>query len=464
MEYKRKNEGGFWISWGLIIALFILGLSPIAVILMLVKLFKKDRRELEEIPPLQTETRYTVDTRINRGQLNQQVLQGQPGAQGRAGTSSQTGGGPSARQPRQESRPAEAVRQITRSPAPKKSTIRALTIGGGILAVVGLMSIGDLMDVFTFSDLMFTISTLVGGGAMLAKGWQIDRDFKRYAKYLPMIGDRDAVSVDELARTTGVSAKQVERDLDDMVEKGYFGDGAYLNRELKYLFRSNGADRAWQEQQRQAQASTPAEAAEGYSGILRNIRRVNDEIADPVLSAKIDQLEDITARIFRAVEQDPVKAEKIDTFLNYYLPTTQKLLDSYAQFEAAGVEGENLSQAKARISSTMDMILQGFSRQLDQLYQADAMDVDTDIRVMESMFRRDTRTVSDDFHVGGAGKGSTASGGAPGSTSGGDSGRTVPGGASGKAASGGAAQSGRFGQSFEEDFGGVLAQRMPEEE
>ena len=149
-------------------------------------------------------------------------------------------------------------------------------------------------------------------------------------------------------------------------------------------------------------AQAPKEAEEGYSGILRSIRRANDAIADPVLSAKISRLEEITARIFRAVEEDPKKAGRIGTFLNYYLPTTQKLLDSYAEFEAAGVEGENLRQAKERIESTMDAIIRGFEHQLDELYKADAMDVDSDIRVMETMLRRDTATVEEDFGLGAA--------------------------------------------------------------
>ena len=426
MAYKQKDEGGFWTSWGLIAALFILGLQPIAVILMLVKLFKKDRREMEEIPSLQAETRYTVDTRINRPQQAQNVQQGK------------------SQQRKQESRPMEAVRQITKSPRPKNSTVRWLTIGGGILALLGFFQFDGGMN---FHELMTALAFLVGGGAMILKGVLMQKDGKRYAKYLPVIADREAVSVEELARIAGESVKQVERDLEDMLDKGFFGDGAYLNRELGYLFRSSGADQAWRETQSKARAETPKEANEGYAAILRNIRRANDDIADPVLSEKIDRLEDITRRIFRAVEEDPKKADKIDTFLNYYLPTTQKLLDSYAQFEAAGVEGENLSQAKARISDTMDMILKGFSRQLDQLYQADTMDVDADIRVMESMLRRDTSTVADDFY-------GTRTGGGNGKASGGTA-RT--GGA-------GAAQSGRFGQSFEEDFGGAAVQRMPEDQ
>ena len=75
-------------------------------------------------------------------------------------------------------------------------------------------------------------------------------------------------------------------------------------------------------------------------------------------------------------------------------------MDSYAEFEAAGVEGENLRQAKARIESTMDLIIKGFEHQLDKLYKADAMDVDSDIRVMETMLERDTASVEKDFGLG----------------------------------------------------------------
>ena len=80
-------------------------------------------------------------------------------------------------------------------------------------------------------------------------------------------------------------------------------------------------------------------------------------------------------------------------------PEAGSLLDSYAEFESAGVEGENLRQAKLRIESTMDKIIRGFERQLDELYKADAMDVDSDIRVMETMLRRDTASVEDDFGI-----------------------------------------------------------------
>jgi len=293
----------------------------------------------------------------------------------------------------------------------KKSTAWLLKIAGAALALFGVMITGAAIEDMLYMleevrwwlpELLQAMAFLIAGCAMLGSGVSMDKSLKRYAKYLSVMGDREAVPVEELARTLGYSEKRVQRDLQRMIDKGYFGGRAYLNVELGYLFRSSQADAAWKQKQAEAQRpSTPREAEEGYSGILRSIRRANDRIADPVISAKIDRLEEITAKIFRTVEADPKKQGKIDTFLNYYLPTTQKLLDSYAEFEAAGVEGENLRQAKERIESTMDAIVRGFEHQLDELYQADAMDVDSDIRVMEHMLRRDTATAEDDFGLGG---------------------------------------------------------------
>ena len=242
---------------------------------------------------------------------------------------------------------------------------------------------------------------------MVFSGFSMNRALKRYTRYLLVMGDREAVPVEEIARTLGYSERRVARDLEKMIDKGYFGGKAYVNMELGYLFRGSGVEAGWQRRQaetRQAEEETvrpPREAEEGYSGILRSIRRANDQIADPVLSAKVNRLEEITAKIFRAVEEDPRKADRIGTFLNYYLPTTQKLLNSYASFESAGIEGENLRQAKQRIETAMDAIVQGFEHQLDQLYQADVMDIDSDIRVMEHMLRRDTGSAAQDFGLDG---------------------------------------------------------------
>ncbi|CDC67962.1 MULTISPECIES: 5-bromo-4-chloroindolyl phosphate hydrolysis family protein [environmental samples] len=371
MAAKRKSDSD-WVSWVVIAVLFLVGLAPIALVVLLVKLFGRDGKQRTQAPPLQTD-------------LPRQSAAGQPG------------------------RAQQAARKVTRSPAVKKSNAKKLKIVGIVVAAIGILGVNDPIDALFWSDywmelyfldLLQYLAVAAAGVALFCGGVSMDRQLKRYEKYLAVLGDREAMPVEELARTLGYPEKRVERDLGKMIDKGYFGGTAYLNMELGYLFRSGKADEALKRQRQKEQTTAqqpPKEAEEGYSGILRGIRRANDAIADPVLSAKIDRLEEITSKIFRAVEEDPRKKDRIGTFLNYYLPTTQKLLDSYAEFEAAGVEGENLRQAKSRIASTMDSIVAGFEHQLDELYKADALDVDSDIRVMETILKRDTASAARDF-------------------------------------------------------------------
>lgn len=381
MSAKRQKDEG-WISWGLIVLLFIFGLSPLALVLLFLKLFgvgSGEKKRQAAPPPLQETTGQRTSERVGR-------------------------------QASQPNRAQKTVHQVMKAPSQKKSTARTLMIVGAILAAVGLVACAEPVEMIVWSkdlflyleDLLSALAMLVGGGAMLGSGLAMNRSMKRYAQYLAVMGDRPAMSVEELARVTGFSQRRVTKDLQTMISKGFFGGKAYLNRELGYFFRSSQADEDWQRRQEEAEeaAAPPKEAEEGYSGILRNIRRANDRIADPVLSAKIDRLEEVTAKIFQAVEADPKKRSSIDTFLNYYLPTTQKLLDSYAEFEATGVEGANLGQAKDRIEKTMDSIVAGFEHQLDELYKMDAMNVDSDIRVMETMLRRDTASAEKDFGLG----------------------------------------------------------------
>lgn len=387
---KKSSGGGDW-GWVLVILCFCSGfLWPLGLLLLFGKLFADDEKKPgQKAPPLQGTA--------------------SPGRAAAGGSRT----GTASTMPHRQTKAAKAVKKVTKSPKVKKSNALWLKIAGLALLFFGLNGMGDaaesalVLGWLTYAgwigDMLSGLALTAGGGAMLYSGFSMDRQIKRFSKYLLVLGDREAMPIDELARTLGYSERRVEKDLEKMIDKGYFGGKAYLNMELGYLFRGGGAEADFRQRFQEAQEAAeepeapPKEAEEGCSGILRSIRRANDRIADPVLSAKIDRLEEITAKIFKAVEEDPRKKERIGTFLNYYLPTTQKLLDSYAQFESAGVEGENLRQAKRRIETTMDSIVKGFEHQLDELYQADALDVDSDIRVMEHMLRRDTGSAEKDF-------------------------------------------------------------------
>ena len=103
-------------------------------------------------------------------------------------------------------------------------------------------------------------------------------------------------------------------------------------------------------------------------------------------------MEDLTSRIFQAVQEKPEKEPQIKSFMSYYLPTTLKLLRSYADFEKSGASGDNISSAKAEIERILDTLVDGFRKQLDKLYESEAMDISSDIDVLETMLRRDGLT------------------------------------------------------------------------
>ena len=135
--------------------------------------------------------------------------------------------------------------------------------------------------------------------------------------------------------------------------------------------------------------------------MLREIRAANNAIPDPGLSRQMDQLEELCVQIFRTVSEKPSKAPQIRKFMNYYLPTTLKMLNSYRTMQDRGVSSQNLSEARRTLSRGMDMILTACQKQLDNLYKDTILDVSTDIDVLEQMLKRDgfTDSAFEDSHV-----------------------------------------------------------------
>ena len=118
---------------------------------------------------------------------------------------------------------------------------------------------------------------------------------------------------------------------------------------------------------------------------LRDISAVAAKIENPEVRAKADKLGGTCQRIFDYVRQNPKSADWLRKFMNSSLPTLQKLLTTYELMEEQGVEGENITASKARISQMLDTMDLAFLKQLDALFGDTALDIDTDITVMEGM-------------------------------------------------------------------------------
>ena len=122
---------------------------------------------------------------------------------------------------------------------------------------------------------------------------------------------------------------------------------------------------------------------------LSEMRRLNDSIEDETISAQIDHLEEITSKIIDQVIKEPSKLPQIRRFLNYYLPTTLKILNAYDRMDAAGVSGDNIDSTKQRVERMTGTIVKAFDKHLDALFGAEAMDISTDITVMENLLAQE---------------------------------------------------------------------------
>ena len=273
-------------------------------------------------------------------------------------------------------------------------------VGISLTALFGLCSIMELSDIIA-SPASFTseLSSLVVLLCFLAAGislWGIagsrSRKAKRYARYLTLIGSHDRVSVTALSHTTGYQEKKVRDDLQDMLDKGYFETG-YLDMKRDELVLSG-----WNPDMEADQELPLTEAAADENTAVRTIRQIralNNDIADPEMSEKIDRIEALTGRIFRLLEEHPEKESELRGFTTYYLPETLSLLDRYAKLEAQNVDGGSMAESMTQIEEMMDKIADGFEAQLDKMFESDAMDISADLRVMEQMLQKDGLTADE---------------------------------------------------------------------
>ena len=415
----RKN-GIDWGGW--ILTVIMLGaLPPVGLILLFRQLMgynrksKQVKRHPYDVARDQQAREYYART-AQQGAQN--FTQGQQTAQGAQGGSSQEQYRQSQWYTQQQAAQQQAAsrrvpqggtaqgnwntvksKSTKRSRAERKAKSRgtALTVTGGILSSVFglglLLDLGNIMGYgFYASDFQFLMFLLgfFGAGIMcLFAGANQRKKAKRYKKYLAYIGKNQEVSISALTAAMGENGKRVVEDLQDMLDEGVLPTGYIDLAEGMLVLSDAGLTRTAPEPKAEPEPEPVKKTVEDENAILQEIREVNDAIPDEAMSAKIDRIGEITGKILDYQRSHPSKSGQLRSFLNYYLPTTLKILRAYAQLDAQGIEGENITAAKKRIESMMDMVVNGFESQLDKLFADDALDITSDVAVLENMLRKD---------------------------------------------------------------------------
>ena len=128
---------------------------------------------------------------------------------------------------------------------------------------------------------------------------------------------------------------------------------------------------------------------------VSKIQSLNDEIPDFKLSAQIKQIDILTEKIFAYVKEHPQDMGQIRQFLNYYLPTTIKLLEQYVVLQYQGMRMGNIDEGMKKIEDMLDKVIVAFQRQLDSLFESSVVDITADIQVMEQMMASEGLTGKD---------------------------------------------------------------------
>ena len=271
---------------------------------------------------------------------------------------------------------------------------------GGVMA--GMFALGTIAQLATFveslrygfffaDELVNVFVMLAGFGVglgMLLTGREQRGRMERYTNYLAYIGANRQVSLAPMAAAMDVSVRRLTRDLRKMLATHVLPTGYLDLKAGKLMLTEMGYTEPEPEPEPQPEPEKNQQPSQ-EDEILREIRLINDLIPDPVISAKIDRIEEVTHKILQYQKTHPQRTEQLRTFLNYYLPTTLDILRSYARLDAQGVEGENITAAKQRIEGMMDKVVEGFEKQLDKLFSSDPMVIAADVQVLENMLKKD---------------------------------------------------------------------------
>lgn len=263
----------------------------------------------------------------------------------------------------------------------------ALTFGGGLASAItflgNLLGGEGLFYAAAVSSIVF-LCIGVPGLALTFWGQSVLGKAQRFSRYARLIGDSPEVSLDRLAGAMGIRFEKVCDDLQKMLDGGFFA-GYYVDHERRVLTRDrlSGAART------APKAEEKKEPKAGQVHPADRIRAINDAIRQPEVSQKIDRLESLTRRIYHYTDTYPEKEQLARSFKERYLPKTIKILEAYSRFERSGSSGENVRAAMQDVEAVLDVLLQSFEKQLDMLYMDEALDVSTDIDVLERMISGD---------------------------------------------------------------------------
>ena len=297
------------------------------------------------------------------------------------------------------------------------------SVGGIVAAILLFVLLTRLLALAIWGAPLLGIGSavmaavFVGFTGLMGSGISDLRKLGRFNSYRRALGANTQIALEKLARSVGKPEKFVRREVKRMIGRGLFLEG-HLNKEETFLLTTNETYRNFErsrleleERKRQEAEEQKLQAAreaarleqkaasardaqvqevlDRGNAFIAQIRSCNDAIPGEEISGKISRMELIVQKIFQRAEQHPEIVPDLKKLMDYYLPMTVKLLTAYADMDAQPVQGETIQASKREIEDTLDTLNLAFEKLLDSVFKDTALDVSSDISVLNTLLARE---------------------------------------------------------------------------
>ncbi|EKQ55518.1 MULTISPECIES: 5-bromo-4-chloroindolyl phosphate hydrolysis family protein [unclassified Clostridium] len=284
-----------------------------------------------------------------------------------------------------------------------------------LIACSIIISLWGASSIFNFISLGVLFSFFAGSMSITLRGISLRNRIQRFRQYTKLLSSHNYCSIEELAAVIKKKNKFVIKDLRKMMDLEMFTQ-AHIDEKQTYFMltdevyenysNSQEAMKKRNEDERRRQEELNKEMNDPVQRELRDtiemgrnyieqIKAVNDAIPKEEISSKLLRLQNVVGQIFKHIENNPKKLSEASKFVNHYLPMSLKLVNSYKELNDQPVQGDNIKRAKNEIEKAIDSINAAFEKLLDDLFEEIALDISTDISVLETLFTQEGLTKND---------------------------------------------------------------------
>ena len=308
--------------------------------------------------------------------------------------------------------------------APKYKMVKIGSVSGTLLKVFGGLGIG-VNSILVILSLIFKWkvglvlcgSLWLGSFLMTQIGAFKHKRLRRAKRYADLCGDKMYANLEDIANNMQVSKFSVLKDLRKMLQMGIFPTGHLDNSGSHFILTDElykqyqDAEKGRQIRESEQKELTDQQKAQEIAGVdeqgrdaevekmiadgqdcIRQLRELNDDIEGEVVSEKLFRLESLLKEIFAGVREHPEQKQQLRKFMDYYLPTTIKLVEAYREFDQVTQPGSDIISAKEEIENTLDTINIAFNELRNNLFRDRVFDVTADAQVLQTMLAQEGLT------------------------------------------------------------------------